>query len=120
MNEPTLTVYEKPTCSTCRSLVKLLNEHGIEFDRVNYFIEPLDRPKLEELIGKMGIRPRELLRTREPEYRELGLGDPDVSDERVLDALVHHPQLVQRPILERGDRAVLARPVERARELLGD
>lgn len=115
-----LTIYEKPTCSTCRKMVKLLDEHGIAFERVNYIVEPPGREKLAELVRKMGIRPRELLRTREPEYRALHLDDPSKSDDEVLDAMAEHPQLIQRPILEQGDRAVLARPVERARELLGN
>lgn len=120
MTEPKLTIYEKPTCSTCRSMVKILEENGIDFERVNYIIDPIGREKLEELVRKMGIRPRALIRTREPEYRELGLDDPSVTDDEILDALASHPQLVQRPILEQGERAVLARPVERARELLGE
>jgi arsenate reductase (glutaredoxin) len=115
-----LTIWEKPTCTTCRSMVRLLDEHGIEFERVNYIVDPPGRQKLEELIRKMGIQPRELLRKREPEYRDLGLADPARTDDELIDAMVRHPGLMQRPILEQGDRAVLARPVERARELLGD
>lgn len=81
-------------------------------------MEPIGREKLEELLGKMGIGPRELLRTREKAYRELGLADPDVSDDEIADAMVARPELIQRPIVERGDRAVLGRPPERVRELL--
>jgi arsenate reductase (glutaredoxin) len=66
----------------------------------------------------MGVGPRALLRTREKAYRELGLGDTALSDDALLDAMAEHPELVQRPILERGDRAVLGRPAERAREIL--
>jgi arsenate reductase len=113
-----LLVYEKPTCTTCRKLVKLLKEQGIEFERLNYFIDPIPRKKLQELLGKMGLGPRELLRKREKLYKELGLKDPDIGDEKILDALVEHPELVERPIIERGDRAVLGRPVERVLELL--
>lgn len=115
---PTLVVYEKPTCTTCRKMVKLLKERGIGFERLDYFIDPLSRAKLKELLKKMGIGPRDLLRTREPKYRELGLKDPALSDEALLDAMVEHPELIQRPILERGDRAVLGRPVERVLEMV--
>ena len=115
-NDP-LVVYEKPTCTTCRKLMKLLREEGVEADRVNYFIDPLPRKKLEELLGKMGIAPRDLLRTREKRYKEMGLKDPALSDEVILDALARYPELIQRPIIERGPRAVLGRPVERVREL---
>jgi arsenate reductase len=113
-----LLIYEKPTCTTCRKLVKLLKEQGIEFDRLNYFIDPIPREKLEELLGKMELRPRDLLRKREKRYKEMGLKDPGVGDEEILDALVEYPELIERPIIERGNRAVLGRPVERVLELL--
>lgn len=113
----TVTVYEKPTCTTCRKLVKLLEEEGIAFERVNYMIDPLDEATLRTLLRKAGLGLRDVLRTREPEYRELGLADEAVDDETVLRALVEYPQLLQRPIVERGSRAVLARPVERVKEL---
>ena len=113
-----LVVYEKPTCTTCRKLVKILREHGIPFERLNYFIDPIPREKLQELLRKMEMSPRELLRTREKTFRELNLKDPSLDDESILDALIHHPELIQRPIIERGERAVLGRPVERVLELL--
>jgi arsenate reductase len=114
----TLTVYEKPTCTTCRKLAALLAERGIDFERVNYYVEPLDEPTLRDLLRKAGIGPRDALRTREEIYRELGLADGDQSDDELIRLMVEHPDLVQRPIVVRGDRAVLARPVERVLELL--
>jgi arsenate reductase len=113
-----LTVYEKPTCTTCRMLVKLLTERGVDFQRLNYFIDPLPRDKLVSLMKKTGLPPREFLRRREKAYREMGLKDRSIPDELVIDALVEHPELLQRPIVERGDRAVLGRPVEKVLELL--
>lgn len=113
-----LTVYEKPTCTTCRKMVKLLTERGVDFQRLNYFIDPLPRDKLVSLMKKTGLPPREFIRTREKAYRELGLNDKSLPDDLVIDALVEHPELLQRPILERGDRAVLGRPVEKVLELL--
>jgi arsenate reductase len=115
-----ITVYEKTTCTTCRKLVKLLEEEGVDFRRVNYYVEPLTEAQLRELLGKARLSPRDVIRTREPAYREMGLDDPDVGDEVLLDALVRHPDLLQRPIVERGARAVLARPVENVRSLLRD
>src|SRR5262245_40828272 len=112
MAEDRIVVYEKTTCSTCRSLVHLLKGNGIEFERVDYMIDPLPKEKLKDLLGKMKMVPRELLRTREPVYRDLGLASLDYTDDQLLDAMVAHPELVQRPIVERGDLAVLARPVE--------
>ena len=113
-----LVVYEKPTCTTCRKLVKLLNENGIEFERLNYFIDPIPKKKLKELLKKMGIKPRELLRKREKKYKEMGLKDPALTDKEILDALVEFPELIERPIIEKGEKAVLGRPVERVLELL--
>ncbi len=109
-----ITVYEKPTCTTCRRLSTLLSERGIEFDRVNYFIEPLDEDQLRSLVAKAGLRPRDVVRMKEPGARELPLED----DVATLQALVERPELLQRPIVERGDRAVLARPPENVLELL--
>jgi arsenate reductase len=98
--------------------VKLLDEEGIDFRRVDYFVDALSRKQLSALLNKAGLTPREVLRKRDKAYRELGLGEATVSDDRVLDAIVEHPGLLQRPIVEHGGRAVLARPVERVRELL--
>ena len=81
-------------------------------------IEPLGEAKLRELIAKMQIAPRKLLRTNEAKYRELQLGERELSDEEIIALLVAHPELLQRPIVERGDRAVLGRPVENIRALL--
>jgi len=115
---PVLTVYEKPTCTTCRKMVRLLKEEGVEFERLNYFVEPLPRNKLESLIRNSGQAPRDFLRTREKAYKEMGLKDPTLTDRAIIDALVERPELLQRPIIERGDRAVLGRPVEKVLELL--
>lgn len=113
-----LTVYEKPTCTTCRNLFTLLTECGVDFERVNYHVDPLPESKIRELVAKTGGSPRDVLRTKEPIYRELGLGEREVSDDELFRLMAEHPPLLQRPIVERGARAVLARPVERALELL--
>ena len=88
------------------------------FDKVNYYLEPLSEKKLRELIKKMGVKPRELLRTSESIYRELELAKHDLSDNEIISLMVKHPDLIQRPIVERGDRAVLGRPTENVRPLL--
>jgi arsenate reductase (glutaredoxin) len=112
-----VTVFEKPTCTTCRKLFQLLAEKGVEADRIDYQVLGLSRAQLDEIVAKTGLAPRELLRTREPEYKALGLDDPSVSDAAVLDAMIEHPALLQRPVVIKGDKAVLARPVEKALEL---
>ena len=113
-----ITVYEKPTCTTCRNLYALLTERGVDFESVEYHVTGIEESELRELLRKLGTGPREILRTREPLVKELGLDDPEVSDEQLIAQMVAHPELVQRPIVVSGDRAVLARPVERVLELL--
>jgi arsenate reductase len=114
-----LTVYEKRTCTTCRKLAALLAERGVDFDRVEYHVEGLPEDKLRELLRKGGMRPADVLRRKEPLLAELGLGGDDLPpDDELIRLMAEHPQIVQRPIVERGDRAVLARPVDRVLELL--
>ena len=85
---------------------------------MNYYLEPLSEKKLRGLIKKIGIKPRALLRTSESIYRELELGKQDLSDDEIISLMVKHPDLMQRPIVERGDRAVLGRPTENVKALL--
>ena len=113
-----ITVYEKPTCTKCREMDRFLRESSVDFSKINYYIEPLGEKKLKELIKKMGIKPRELLRTSEPIYRLLGLGKKEFSDDEIISLMAKHPDLIQRPIIERGDRAVLGRPTENVKALL--
>jgi arsenate reductase len=97
---------------------RLLRESGVAFEKVNYYTEPLTAKKLAELLGKMKMKPRDLLRTSEPIYRELGLGKAEFTDEQIISLMVKHPDLIQRPIVERGNRAVLGRLVENVKVLL--
>ena len=97
---------------------KLLRESGVDFEKVNYYIEPLTKKKLTELIRKLKINPRELLRTSESIYRELRLSKDEFTDDEIISLMVKHPDLIQRPIVERGNRAVLGRPTENVKELL--
>ena len=113
-----ITVYEKPTCTKCREMNKFLVEEGVDFAKVNYYIDPLSEDQLRELLRKMGLKPRELLRTSESIYRELNLGKSELSDDEIIALMVKHPDLIQRPIVERGDHAVLGRPTENVKALL--
>jgi len=97
---------------------KLLRESGVPFEKVNYYVEPLSKKKLTDLVRKMNIKPRELLRKGEAIYKELGLAERELSDSELIALMVEHPDLLQRPIVERGDRAVLGRPTENVKELL--
>ncbi len=113
-----ITVYEKPTCTKCREVDKILREAGSEYEKINYYVKPLSAKKLKELLDKMGMPAKDLLRTSESIYRELGLSKKDLSDKELIDLMVKHPDLIQRPIVERGAKAVLGRPVENIRPLL--
>ena len=99
---------------------RLLRESGVDFEKVNYYIKPLTRKKLTELVRKMKITPRDLLRTSEPVYRELGLAKGEFSDAEIIDLMIKHPDLIQRPIVERGTRAVLGRPTDNVKQLLAE
>ena len=112
-----ITVYEKPTCTTCRNLAKLFQENGIDFEKVNYFIEPLSEEKLRDLLKKAGLSPFDVLRRSEPVYKELNIKAVTSPDE-IIKLIVENPSILQRPIVEVGDQAVLARPVEKALELI--
>lgn len=113
-----ITVYEKPTCSKCREMAKLLKEGGYDFEKVNYYIEPFSESKLKSLLKKMDISARELLRTSESIYKEMGLAKKELSESELVSLMVEHPDLVQRPIVERGNKAVLGRPTENVQALL--
>ena len=113
-----LTIYQKPTCTTCRTVIKLLQSSGVDFDAINYYIEPIPKAKLKDLLRKMGMKPRELLRSKEPIYKQLRLAERKLSDDQLIDLMVKHPDLIQRPIIEKGERAILARPPERLKEIL--
>jgi arsenate reductase (glutaredoxin) len=113
-----LTVYEVPTCTTCRNLAQLLTERGIEFDSVEYHVRGLTAHDLRGLLAKAGARPHDFLRARE--VHAVGLDAEGLDDDALIAEMVANPKLVQRPIVVRGDRALLARPVERVLELFDD
>jgi arsenate reductase len=97
---------------------RFLRDSGVSFDKVNYYIVPLSKMQIKKLLKKMNITPRELLRTSEPIYRELGLGKGEFTNDQIVSLMVQHPDLIQRPIVERGNRAVLGRPTENVKKLL--
>lgn len=115
--DPTITVFEKPTCTTCRKLATLLRDRGVDYDRVEFQVTGLTQAQVRDLLAKTGLSAREVLRTREPEYKELGLSDTGLSEDHLIEAIATHPALLQRPIVVVGERAVLARPVEKVLEL---
>src|SRR5262245_30498752 len=107
-----LTVYQKPTCTKCRMTLGILKERGVEFEAINYYETPVTEADLRELLQKLGLTAREILRKDEPVAKELGIGKKDFSDDELIALMVKHPDLIQRPIVVRGDQAVLCRPPE--------
>ncbi len=96
----------------------ILKESGVDFEAINYYIDPIPKKKLKELLAKMNLSARDILRTKEPVYRELKVAEQNLSDDDLIDLMVKHPDLIQRPIVEKGKKAILARPAERIREVL--
>lgn len=114
-----LTVWFNPSCSKCRTTQAILSERGVDADYVRYLDAAPDREELERVLALLGTDdPRAIARTNEPLWRELGL--ETASRTRVLEAISANPILIERPIVIRGDRAVVARPAERVLELLSD
>jgi len=113
-----ITIYQKPTCTTCRQVYATLRDAGVDFDAVDYYTDPIPKTKLRALLRKMKMPARELLRTKEEIYRTLRLGERQLNDDEIVDLMVKHPDLIQRPIVEKGSRAILARPAERLKEIL--
>lgn len=115
---PELILYHNDACSKCRATATLLAERGLQPHVVEYLRTPPDAATLRDLLARLAIPARDLLRKGEPEYAGLGLDDPALPDEAAIAAMVAHPHLIERPILVRGDRAVICRPPERALELI--
>ena len=114
----TVTIYHNPRCSKSRATLELLRERGIEPGIIEYLKDPPTTAVLEDLLRRLGLEPRDLMRRKEPEYAELGLDDPGLSRAALIDAMVTHPRLIERPIVVKGGRAALGRPPESVLEIL--
>ena len=117
-SEESCTVWFNPACSKCRGTRDLLAQRGVDASYLHYLEDTPSRAEIERVMGLLGIDdPRAMMRTGEAVYGELGL---DAADrDRLIDAMVAHPILIERPIVIRGSRAVIARPPEKVVELLG-
>lgn len=113
-----ITIYQKPTCSTCREAVQFLKESGKPFTAINYYEQTFTKGQLKSLLKKAGLAPKDVLRTKEDIYRELGLAKKTLSDDEVIELMITHPDLIQRPLVEKGEQAMLARPAESIKKLL--
>lgn len=117
MKTETLRIYYNPRCSKCRATVSLVAEHGYATELVEYLVTPPGKEELRGLLIKLGMKPLELVRTGEDIYKQHYAGRT-LNDEEWLDALVAHPILIERPIVVRGNKAVVARPPEKVLSLL--
>ncbi|MFI8225718.1 arsenate reductase (glutaredoxin) [Pseudomonas sp. NPDC085632] len=113
-----LTLYHNPRCSKSRGALELLEARGLTPNVVRYLETPLNAAQIKALLGKLGISARQLLRTGEDEYKMLQLADESLSEAQLIDAIAQHPKLMERPILEVGDKAVIGRPPENILALL--
>ena len=110
--------YHNAKCSKARQALTLLESHGVEPEIIRYLDNPPSVPTLITLSEKLGGDPRAMMRTKEPKYAELGLGDPRLVHLALLTAISEHPILLERPIFVNGDRAILGRPPEKVLELI--
>jgi len=111
-------IYHNPRCSKSRQTLALLEEKGIKPDIVQYMESPPTAEQLEKILSQLGMTPRELLRRGEDEYRELNLAEPTVTDRELVEAMIAHPKLIERPIVIKGNKAVLGRPPENVLALI--
>ena len=114
----TVTIYHNPACGTSRNTLAMIRQSGEEPVVIEYLKTPLSRHELAALIAKMGVPVRDLLREKGTPYGELGLGDQSLSDAQLLDAMVGHPILMNRPVVVTAKGAALCRPSERVLDLL--
>lgn len=113
-----LTFYHNPRCSKSRNALELLESRGLQPRIVRYLETPPSAAELNELLGKLGISARQLLRSGEEEYKNLKLSDTSLSEQALIEAMLSHPKLIERPILVVGNQAIIGRPPEKVLEIL--
>ena len=113
-----ITFYHNPRCSKSRATLALLEQQGVQADIVEDLKTPPTATELEKILQLLGLEPRELLRTREAEYKEAGLDDPDLTREQLIAAMINYPKLIERPIVISNGKAALGRPPEKVLEIL--
>lgn len=107
-----LKIYHNPRCSKSRETLKLLEEQGVELEIIEYLKHPPTAAELQDVLNKLGLKPRQLMRTKEAEYKENGLDDPTLSDAELIEAMIRIPKLIERPIVLANGKAAVGRPPE--------
>ena len=111
-------IYHNPRCSKSRQTLQLLQEQGVEPQVTEYLKTPPDRETLEKILDMLGLEPRELMRTKEAEYKEAGLDNPGLSREQLIQAMIDLPKLIERPIVIKNGKAAIGRPPEKVLDIL--
>ena len=117
MNKETIRIYYNPRCSKCRDAAALVSARGYHTELINYLDTPPSKQELRDVLRKLGMQPLQLIRTGEAIFKQHYAGRT-LSDEAWLDAMLAHPVLLERPVVVRGERAIVARPAEKVLELL--
>lgn len=112
-----VTIWHNPRCSTSRKTLSLLDQHGLDPEIVEYLVTPPGEAELKSILKKLRMRPRDLMRRKEPIYKELGLDSESLSDDQLVKAMAAHPILIERPVVIYGARAALGRPPENVLDL---
>lgn len=113
-----ITIYHNPRCSKSRQTLAILEENGVQPQVVEYLQTPPDSATLKQILGKLGMSARDLLRKGEDAYKENQLNKPELSEHELIDYMLRYPKLIERPIVVKGDKAVLGRPPENVLDLL--
>ena len=113
-------IYHNPRCSKSRQTLAILQEQGINPQIVEYLKHPPNKAQLREILSLLNMQPRDLIRKKEPEYKQNKLDDPSLSDEQLIEAMIQHPKLIERPIVLSSNKAALGRPPEKVLEILSD
>jgi arsenate reductase len=118
MAKKNVTIYHNPRCSKSRQTLQLLDEHDVEPRVVEYLKTPPSAAELKDILKRLGLQPRQLMRKKETRYKELGLDDPNLSEDELIQAMADNPQLIERPIVLAGSKAALGRPPENVLDIL--
>ena len=111
-------IYHNPRCSKSRQTLELLHEKQVDAEIIEYLTSPPGREELKSLLAMLGLEPRQLMRTKEAEYKELGLDDESLSRDALIEAMIANPKLIERPIVVHNGKAAIGRPPEKILEIL--
>ena len=118
MRQMSIKIYHNPRCSKSRQTLQLMTEHEVNPQVVEYLKTPPDREELEAILDMLGLEPRELMRKKEKEYKDAGLDNPGLDRDALIQGMLDHPRLIERPIVIKDDKAIIGRPPELVLDLI--